>query len=258
MSRPRYRFSPSLLAKWTDFVDSDRIWDEFYGSSEEPAVSPEEFQLKQEAELWDAINRVEREPSEAADKGTCLNEIVDMIVDWRGVKKEGMKVWSNEDSIHAELDGFSFDFDKVLCKRLGDYFSGSVCQYRCEATIETDFGPIILYGDIDYLRRDKVFDLKSTSRYDYGKFEKGWQRWLYPYALIESGDVRFISEFEYTVVKLSNPKFGAIDGEIYRERYDYSHNEAKVRLRAVSEALAAYIEMNEDRIVHPSRVLNEI
>ena len=166
MSRPRYRFTPSLLSKWTDFVDSEALYQEFYGNSDEPSVSLEEFEAKQEAELWDAINRVPQEPSEAASRGTLLNVIVDCKVQWeRPDAKYNIRRISDENgrmvAISGECDGFHFEYDAALCRMLFDYFKGCICQYRCEAEIDTCFGPVILYGDPDYIRRDKVFDLND-------------------------------------------------------------------------------------------------
>lgn len=263
MESAKYRFSPSLLAKWSDYVECESLYEEIYGNSEEPALTLEEFEAKQEAELWDAINRVPQPPSEAAARGTLLNAIVDCKVSWqRPDAKYNIRRVSDESgrmvAIAGECDGFQFEFDAGLCRMLFDYFKGCTCQYRCEAEIDTCFGPVILYGDADYIRRDVVFDLKTTKSYKYGKYGRGWQKDVYPYCLIESGDLETVSEFEYTVIQLSILKNQPISGTLYRERIDYTHEWAKVRLRAVSEALAAYLEMNAERIVHPSRVLNEI
>lgn len=260
---PKYRFTPSLLAKWTDYVNAEAVYQDIYGNSDDPSVSLEEFEAKSERELWDAINRVPQPPSEAAARGTLLNVIVDCKVQWeRPDDKYAIRRVTDDygrmTAIAGVCDGFSFEYDADLCRLLFDYFKGSICQYRCEATIDTDFGVVILYGDADYIRRDKVFDLKTTKSYKYGKFEDGWQKDLYPYCLIESGEMEAVSEFEYTVIQLSVKANLPISGTLYRETYDYDHGRAKVRLRAVSEALAAYLEMNAERIVRPSRVLNEI
>lgn len=262
-TKPKYRFTPSLLSKWTEFVEAEAVYREVY-TSDEPPIDLEEFEAKCERELWDAINRVPQPPSEAADRGTALNEIVDAIVERRGIKKEGMVVRTMLDAdrkvigAHVEYDGFTFEFSASLYRLLASYFAESECQYRCEATIDTCYGDVILYGDADYIRKDRVYDLKTTKGYKYGKYERGWQKDLYPYCLVESGDLESVSEFEYTVVQLTVRQNQPISGDLYRERYDYNHEGAKVRLRAVSEALAAYLEQNAERIVHPSRVLNEI
>lgn len=262
--KPRYRFTPSLFAKFDEFVNAEPLYDEIYGFSEEPALTLAEFEEKCEKELWDAINRVPKEPSEAASRGTLLNEIIDCKVEWRKPDKYDIHRVADQNGktagIGGTCDGFDFTFDANLIRELGKYFEGCSCQYRTEAEIETSFGPVLLYGDVDYIRRDKVFDLKTTSRYSkYGKYDNGWQKYLYPYCLIESGDLETVSEFEYTIVLLKQGRNDfAITGTLYKEVETYSHDIAKTRLRGISEALAAYLEQNLHRITHPSRVLNEI
>ena len=257
MGSPKYRFTPSLLAKWTDFVDSEALYQEFYGNSDEPSVSLEEFEAKQEKELWDAINRVPQEPSEAASRGTLLNVIVDCKVQWeRPDAKYKIRRISDErgrmTAIAGECDEFSFEYDADLCRMLFDYFKGCICQYRCEATIDTAFGDVILYGDADYIRRDKVFDLKTTKSYKYGKFEKGWQKDLYPYCLIESGDTKNIKGFEFTVVKWAGgtKTQPLISGEMFREYYTYDHCESAALLRQECERFIEWLEVNRDKITN--------
>ena len=267
MSKPKYRITPSLLNNWQNLVDSDKNWEEFYGNSDEPSISSEDYYKKCEQELLDALNRVPF-VSEAASKGTALNELVDCILD-RRKQREDMKVWRLYDpesvenprviGLHAEIDGFAFDYDLNLVNSLADYFFGAICQHRCEAVMDTEFGPVILYGDADYIRQDIVYDLKSTSRYSaYGKFSDGWQKDLYPWALIESGEVTNISGFEYTIVPLSGGSSTTplITGEIKTEWYDYSHGAATRRLRQVLEAFIPWIEDHRHLITH-KRIFNE-
>lgn len=264
---PKYRISPSLLNSWTSLVNSDRDWESFYGDADEPSVSPEDFYAKREKELLDSINRVPF-TSEAASKGTALNELVDCIVDNRKPREDMIveRVYDPNafDTYHqnllvalrVELDLFCFFFDIDLVRKLADYFKGAICQYRCEAVMDTAFGPVILYGDADYIRQDIVYDLKSTSRYSaYGKYAEGWQKELYPWALTESGDVQGISGFEYTVVPLSgsNP----IKGEIKKEYYPYDHKSATRDLRQVLEAFLPWVEEHRSLITYP-RIFNEI
>ena len=221
MLTPKFRLTPSLLNKFQDYLDSDRLWEQFYGGSEDPAMSIDEYTAKCEQELLDACNRVSF-TSEAASRGTALNEIIDCILMHRKPREdmEVHKLIRDENGIitpcpekmipersmivclEAILEGFKFCFDINLIDTLSDYFFSSICQHRCEATIDTKYGPVILYGDADYIRRDVIYDLKTTSRYEFGKFSTGWQKHLYPYCLIESGDITEVSGFEYTVVPL--------------------------------------------------------
>lgn len=261
MSRPKYRVSPSLLNKWTSLVNSDRDWEQFHGDKDEPSVTPEEFFARRERELLDAINRVPF-VSEPASRGTALNEMVDCIVENRKPRPDMLveRVHSPADgrlaALRAELDGFAWFFDAGLVRSLGKYFAGSVCQHRCEAEIETDFGPVIVYGDADYIRRDLVLDLKTTARYDrYGKYSEGWQKAVYPYALTESGEAVGISGFVYVVVPLKgeNP----VTGEIREEYYPYDHEAARGEIRGALEAFIPWVEEHREQITH-KRIFNEI
>ena len=266
-SRPGYRITPSLLNKWQDLVDADKHWEEWYGNSDEPSISSEDYYAKCEKELLDAINRVPF-VSEAASKGTALNELVDCIVDKRKPREDMLveRVYSDAEAfkdtvvaLSANIDGFSFLYDISLVRELADYFKGAICQHRCEAVMDTSFGPVILYGDADYILRDVVYDLKSTSKYSaYGKFESGWQKDLYPWALIESGEMEGITGFEYTVVPLSGGTATSplITGEIKSEWYDYSHGMATRRLRQVLEAFLPWVEEHRSLITH-KRIFNQ-
>ena len=268
-SRPGYRITPSLLNKWTDLVNADRDWETYYGSADEPSISSEDYYAKKEQELIDAINRVPF-TSEAASRGTALNELVDCIVDNRkpmdGMEVERVYKMSETDAtrktllgLETHLEGFSFLFDFGLVRSLAEYFKGAICQYRCEAVMDTEFGQVILYGDADYILRDVVYDLKSTSKYTaYGKFAEGWQKDLYPWALIESGEMEGITGFEYTIVPLSGGTATSplITGEIKTEWYDYSHGMATRRLRQVLEAFLTCKEEHRSLITHP-RIFNQ-
>lgn len=263
-SKPGYRITPSLLAKWTDLVNADLNYEQFWGNADEPSKTPEEYYKECEQALLDACNRVPF-VSEAASKGTALNELVDCLVDHRKQRVDMTveRVADEEGNMYAlraELEGFSFLFDVNLVRELAGYFIGATCQHRCEATIDTSFGPVILYGDADYIVRDVVYDLKTTSKYSaYGKFEGGWQKDLYPWALIESGEMKEVSGFEYTIVPLTGGTASSplITGEIHTEYYPYNHDASTGRLRAVLEAFIQWIEDHRSLITHP-RIFNQI
>lgn len=259
---PKYRITPSLLNSFQSLIDSDISWEKYYGSQDEPSFTLTEYYDKCEKELLDACNRVPF-VSEPASKGTALNEIIDCILD-RRPQRNDMNVErifganGNVIGLQAELDGFTFQFDMGLVDELVDYFFEATAQFRCEATIDTAYGPVILYGDADYIRRDVVYDLKSTSHYDYGKFSNGWQKHVYPYALIESGQVTSISGFEYTVVPLTGgtSRSPLISGTIYREWYDYSHERTKEALKGIVEPFISWVEAHREQITHP-RIFNK-
>lgn len=241
--QPKFRFYPTLLDSFQNYVDSDSIWDKYYGNSETPSISVEEFHDQKLQDLLDSINRVEHEPSEAASKGTCLNEIVDRIVlgkcptDSNVIVKTikdletckdaiKQKVFdpnkSNEENeqvivvrahellekirqpfIYASVDGFEFYFDINFCIEAAKYFNGCLCQYRTNAILPTSKGNVELYGYIDYLREKSIYDLKTTKSYAFGNYAKYNQRHAYPYCMEESGMMAEVRDFEFTAYQLS-------------------------------------------------------
>lgn len=87
--QPKYRFYATLLDSFEGYLHSDLLWEEYWGKSENPGKTAEEFEAEQFQGLIDRINRVPFD-SEAADRGTAFNEIVDcMIV---GRKSEKMQI----------------------------------------------------------------------------------------------------------------------------------------------------------------------
>ena len=95
MQQPNYRIYATLLDAFWGYLNSDVIWDKYWGWSENPPHTPEEFHEQQFQEL---INRINRKPfdSEAADKGTAFNELVDALIENR--KPNGMDVERNKDN----------------------------------------------------------------------------------------------------------------------------------------------------------------
>lgn len=295
---PNYRFYPTLLDKFQTFLDTtaedyfyqdeDGKWHKNYSEAEDAFhYSQEEVDALLKQELLDAINRVPHEPSEPASKGTALNEIVDCIIHNRksdnknilikslkgiDVKREfgctdevGKPVYYDYwfehikiPCIFAEIDGFSFYFDKDFCKSIAEYFKGSLSQVFTSATIDTEFGEVELYGYIDELRENKVFDLKTTSRYEFGKYSKYWQRHIYPYTLIESGACTEINSFEFTayVLKGGTSRTPLITGVQYAEVYQYNHEQSKMLLKNICERFCQFLEDNRELITN-KKIFNE-
>lgn len=295
---PNYRFYPTLLDKFQTFLDTtaedyfyqdeDGKWHKNYSEAEDAFhYSQEEVDALLKQELLDAINRVPHEPSEPASKGTALNEIVDCIIHNRksdnknilikslkgiDVKREfgctdevGKPVYYDYwfehikvPCIFAEIDGFSFYFDKDFCKSIAEYFKGSLSQVFTSATIDTEFGEVELYGYIDELRENKVFDLKTTSRYEFGKYSKYWQRHIYPYTLIESGACTEINSFEFTAYALKGgtSRTPLITGVQYAEVYQYNHEQSKMLLKNICERFCQFLEDNRDLITN-KKIFNE-
>lgn len=154
--------------------------------------------------------------------------------------------------IYAAIDGFEFLFDKNLCMDAAEYHKNSLCQYYTAATLQTSKGLVELHGYIDYLRENKIFDAKTSKKYDFGNYMHRWQRYTYPYTMIESGLMDAVSSFEFTIYKLTGggPRSPLITGERYMEEYTYDHEQAKQMLVAHCEQLIDFLEANRESITN--------
>ena len=144
--------------------------------------------------------------------------------------------------------GWDFYYDSFLCRNMAQYFKGCIPQYTCSAILPTIYGDVELYGHVDYINTNKIHDLKTTKNYTFGNYEKYWQRHLYPYCLIESGEMQEVTEFEFTVVKWKERKNEPISGEMYKEVYIYSHEASSKALRGICESFIEWLEANRDKI----------
>ena len=244
--KPDFCIYPSLLNAFQNYLDCEANYEKFYGFSENPSISFPEYDLKQFRELIDTINRVPFE-SEAADKGTCFNEIIDCIVLGKKSTRDDVEIRQAAGSLVATMGERTFYFDANLCKKVADRFMDAIPQYRTEAIFETKYGKVLLYGYLDYLLCDVVYDVKTTGKYEFGKYKKGWQQYVYPWTLIESKRCTDIKAFEYTAVLLKGgtSKEPLITGEIYPEVYTYSHEKATQLINSMLEHFIEFLNNNK-------------
>lgn len=241
-----YRFTPSQLDAYQDLLDAEYLWWQFWGGSEEPAKSVEEFTAECEKKLIDMINRCPKEPIEVADRGTAVNEVVDMLIHRRKCEIEGMSVEppceEHPLSVKVDYNGFSWQFSTDFLS-VFKRFPGAISQYLCGAPLQTRKGSVWLYGYLDEWCGNKISDLKTTKQYSFGKYERKWQKHVYPYAIVESGDCTEITEFEYTAIKLSGPteKNPIIYGEIYPEVYTCDHEQSRRLLQYHCESFIDWL-----------------
>ena len=235
---------PTLLDMYTNYVKSDTIWEKYWGYSNNPLHTPEEFHELKFMDLIDAINRVEGEVNEAADRGTCFNEVVDCIILNRPTQREDMTITSDKENnvVRATLHGFSFEFPLDLCMRWAKKYKGAIPQHRCEAMIDTPYGTVKLYGYIDELMPFSIHDIKTTGSYNFGKFRDNWQHRVYPYCMAESG--MKVESFQYDILEIG--KDGKFDD--YCEFYGYRHESVKDQLYWVLVDFISFLKDN-DRLI---------
>lgn len=222
-----YRIYPSLLDKFQGLLNAEKDLEAPWNIDRETGEYRKTLaQIEDEAtqSLLNSINRVPFH-SLAADNGTVFNELVDCLHRGRKSFRNDItfKTFREYGLIAARFeqpDGSVefFYYDLVSARNIADFFKGSCCQLFVKGILPTVYGNVELYGYIDELKRDVVYDLKTTgSYYTFGKFEDHWQRFVYPYCLIESGKMSDVLAFEYSVLKWTKCKSPAImqDSELW-------------------------------------------
>ena len=250
--QPKYKFYPSILDKYEKYLHVDRDFEGFFNKDRETGEykrSYEELEAEALQSLIDAINRVPFD-SEKADKGTVFNELVDSFLHHRRSERVKMRGDTKNDMLFAAFNGRSFVFSYQFVQEAAEYFKGSLSQVQVSAPIDTCYGMVELYGYIDELRGDKVYDIKTTSSYEFGKYAEGWQRHLYPYCLVESGMCTGIYSFEYTAYQLKGgtDRSPVIYGTQYPEVYKYEHGKSREKLRCHCERFIEFLESHRDKI----------
>lgn len=248
--QPKYKFYPSLLDKFEKYLHVDREFENIFNQDQgtgEYKRTYEEIEAELKQSLLDSINRVPFD-SEAADKGTAFNDIVDYF---NGKRVNTQIVGDiNADIIIATYNNREFRFSYRFCCKAAEYFHGSISQLLVRTVLPTRYGAVELYGYIDELNRNKVYDIKTTSRYEFGKYSEGWQRHVYPYCLVSSGLVKEIDSFEYTAYQLKGgtSRTPIITGVQYPELYKYDHEQSGVLLARHCERFIEFLEQNRELI----------
>ena len=258
----KYQFSATLLDAFEGWLHPDRIWEKYWGQSDNPSKSYEDFCKEQEQGLIDRINKVEF-ISEPASKGTAFNDVVDWVLNNQDYdcKTKITPIYARgctrPVAYEAWLDGFVFRFDYELVRMVTSYyrvhFDAPMCQVYVHAALPTSYGDVDLHGYIDELKPNVCHDLKTTGSYSFGDFKHHWQHLVYPYCLRKDGST--IDTFSYDIIPWKR-NYGkmpadyipcAADG-FYHEIYNYRDEEAEEKLRRHCEGLIEFIEAHKDQI----------
>ncbi|MBP5742179.1 MAG: hypothetical protein J6W49_01910 [Paludibacteraceae bacterium] len=249
----KYLIYPSLLDAYQRMIDSDLIAEESWNITPEGGYrkTPDEIFADNRQALLDSINRVKGEPSEAADRGTVFNEIVDMAIAGRATpsRDDITDVASNVLFCQGTMNGKEYMFETGLILQAREYFSGAISQVRVQADINVDDAVVTLYGYADEVMPDRVCDIKTTTRYEFGKYAKHWQRHVYPYCLTKSGDCKDIQSFEFNVYKLyDSKKVCFCVGEVFKEEYSFNYSQSESEIRNILRSFIGWIERNREFI----------
>ena len=225
MKQPSYRIYPSLLDKFDKYLRADEEVENFWNIDNETGEykrSPEEIEESLKQDLLDAINRVPFE-SEAADKGTAFNAIIDCYVHCENhvpTERSPYSIIGDKETNTIQVafpatdiaPARHFLFDRQWCIEQAEYFKGSLSQF--------------------------------------GKYAHGWQRHVYPYCLIASGQMENIKAFEFTAYALKGgtSRTPLISGTQYPEYYTYNHEQTVKLLTAHVEHFIEFLEANRESI----------
>lgn len=242
MQQPKYRLYATILDAFWGYLNSDAVWEKYWGWSENPPHTPEEFHELQFKELIDRINRVPFD-NEKADRGTAFNELVDALIEKRKPSKMEVERNAENTCYTVVYNNRTFVFPISLCCEFANYFKGALTQIRVEAILPTAFGDVLVYGFIDELMPTTVHDIKTTGSYSVGKFKDHHQHLVYPYALLKNGsDVR---TFEYNIVEFNK---GGYVVDTYTETYVFVPDRDIPILTSHCEMFISFLEENRNLI----------
>lgn len=248
MNKRRYRFWATLLDAYTTYRNAQYIWEKYWGWSDNPRYTLEEFEQKSLQDLLDSLNRVEGAPIEVADRGTCFNEIIDCIILNRPTKREDMTIKADnmKATITATLHGFTFEFPIAVCKEFASRYTmdgaRAVPQFKCEGVLHLPTADVTLYGYIDELMPFGIHDIKTTGSYEVGKYKGNWQHKVYPYCMAQMGD-RDVQYFQYDVLEINGKQFNT-----YTEHYKVALDVAEIELGWVCSDLIEFIKEHRNEI----------
>ena len=242
MQQLKYKFYATILDSFWGYLNSDVVWEKYWGWSENPPHTPEQFHELQFQELIDRINRKPFD-SEAADKGTAFNELVDALIENRKPNKMNVERNAENTCYTVVYNDRTFVFPISLCREFANYYKGALTQQRVEAILPTAYGNVLVYGVIDELMSASVHDIKTTGSYTVGKFKDHHQHLVYPYALMKNGsDVR---TFEYNIVEFNK---GGYVVDTYTETYVFNPERDISILTSHCEEFIRFLEENKELI----------
>lgn len=253
---PKYRFYATLLDTYQSYLSSESIWQKYWGnSSKEDAPTAEEFEKRCFSDLLDRINRVPF-TSEAADRGTCFNEIVDCLILNRNTERKDMSIMADREAqtITAVLHDKAFTFPMWICREFAQYYREAIPQVLCSGILPTKYGNVELYGYIDELLPFSIHDIKTTGSYAAGDFRDHWQHHVYPYCMEQAGSR--IEHFEYNICEIKNSKAG-MSCRSFTEYYPYLPEQSRLLLTDQCERLIEFIEGYRD-LITDKKIFNQV
>lgn len=212
-----YCIYPTLLDNWSAYKRYDSVTED---------------------ELLARINRVSTR-SFAAIRGEAFNSLIDnmahgLVPELTTDERTGRFRYKS-----VSKDGNIFTFDVEVCDRLANMYRESVQQVFLEGDLMTRYGKVHLYGYADGIFPTSIHDIKTTERYEAGKYRHGWQAYVYTYCMRQMGGV--VDGFMYDITDFT---------DVYQEYYSGRAIELTERVSEIEEFIE-YIEAKRDLITAP-------
>ena len=232
-----YKIYPSVLNAYQHYLNSEVDAEAFTNLTPDGYYRQSADEIAQ-ARLDALLNTINRVPvtSEAMERGTAFNLLIDRLLANETIETDG-KV------CEIVSDGKRWSFDAETCRRTAQYLGGSLAQVYQEREIDTELGKVLLYGYADYVQRERIIDLKTTARYQFGKYEQGWQRYVYTYILAQ--DMR-VESFTYLAVQMKTVD-GVHCGSLYAEDYTTTAADTQI-LKAFLCRFIEFLEQHRSQI----------
>jgi hypothetical protein len=243
----RYNFYATLLDAFQRYLDAESIYEKYFNEK----MSFAEYEAQAKQELIDKINRVPFD-SDAADKGTAFNELVDVLA--HGITSKKITYTESKDEYIVKYKLIEngkykeFTFDKATCKTISEKIKGAIMQYFCSADLKVNDNIVNLYGYIDEVKEFDAIDIKTTGSYQAFKFRNNWQHIVYPFCLNESGI--HIDSFIYMIVEFTSKNVNLHD-----EIYKYKKSDV-YRLIEICDKLILFLEQNKN-LITDKKIFNE-
>lgn len=258
----KFRFWATLLDSYQNFLDCDLTWEKFWGFSEAPKLTSEQYREQCRQDLLNNINRVPLEDSTYADRGTCFNEVVDCLVENRSTDKikiervyqqigyDGEPAQGHLVGLNTTYNGHTFFFPIDTVRNAAKYFSGATTQVFTNGILPTKYGNVFLYGFIDELKPLSIHDIKTTSHYSVGNYKRHWQHIVYPYCLHCEGSTD-LNLFEYNVYEIGSKEITP-----YIETYMFDEKRDTEKLRKHCEGLIEFL-FEYNKLITNRKIFNE-
>ena len=178
-----------------------------------------------EQDIINKINRVPEAKSEAALKGTSFHELT--VHDWTQIvpaEHRGQMCYFYDD----------YRFPAGPVEEIGKIRAGGVHEVFVQKEMQTKYGPVLLYGFIDTIKDGVSMDIKTTKRYDIGKYLGSLQRSAY---LWMSGS----RMFEFVVTNFN---------AVFKEPY-YANGTEEERTKVEVEDFLSFCIHFKDQITDP-------